>query len=197
MTDGDRVSMRWPEPRLAEIDQLVDRGLFQSRSEAIRALAERSLDEAKADGPIEVVVRREDGRNYAGQSDEDHRRNILNLIDGNGGSFPQASLHHELEVSRAKVSQLLADMESDGVVERRPRPSDSRGKLVERGTDDLGPEEWTFYATRIAGRSNGVLHTSRTCPHIVSLPDEDIIDGKREAFDPDQPVCKICQRVVS
>ena len=53
-------------------------------------------------------------------------------------------------------------------------------------------DETIYYATRCKGRSKGVLHSDRECPHIKDIPDEDIIDRPRWAFDPDQDHCKDC-----
>lgn len=55
-----------------------------------------------------------------------------------------------------------------------------------RSTDE------TYYATRTAGRSKGVLHCQRDCYHIRDRDDSDIIDGPRSAFDPDQKRCDYC-----
>lgn len=64
--DTQRVSLRMTKARIDELEGLVADGMFSSRSDAIRSMIRRSIDEAKADGPIRVVVKDletdEDGR---------------------------------------------------------------------------------------------------------------------------------------
>lgn len=50
----------------------------------------------------------------------------------------------------------------------------------------------TLYATRVAGRSTGVVHLDRGCQYIKSIDDADIIRGETYAFYPDQDLCSNC-----
>jgi DNA-directed RNA polymerase subunit RPC12/RpoP len=54
------------------------------------------------------------------------------------------------------------------------------------------PSDRTYYASQNGGRSKGVLHTSRDCRHLKNVPDELIVEGDRERFAEDQPVCGTC-----
>lgn len=59
------------------------------------------------------------------------------------------------------------------------------------GTEDTVKGQ-TLYATRVAGRSNGVVHLDRQCQYIKSIDDADIIKGETYAFYPDQKLCSNC-----
>lgn len=48
------------------------------------------------------------------------------------------------------------------------------------------------YANQNGGRSNGKLHMSRDCYFIRDLPDAEVVERPRSAFDPDQEWCNRC-----